>query len=164
MPPALAHPAAPRRLHAPATSPRLQPASPSPAAAAPRRAAPCRLAAAAPQAPAQGAAEEGAEEGEWCAPAFVSVDNRKNPHFTVLEVEVQDYPGLMAVVAWVLNGLDTVAQNAVLSTAQDGLAHNTFWLSTRSGEPPAAASGSDARGSAAAAAQRMRRRGAAAKL
>lgn len=77
--------------------------------------------------------EEEAEE-EWCAPALVSVDNRKNPHFTVVEVGVTDYPGLMRVIAWVLNGLDVVAQNAVLSTSQDGYANNTFWLSTRLGE------------------------------
>jgi hypothetical protein len=39
----------------------------------------------------------------------------------------------MRVLAWVLNGLDLVAQNAVLSTSADGVARNTFWLSTRAG-------------------------------
>jgi hypothetical protein len=107
-------------------------------------------------------------------PAYVTVDNAANANFTVLEVEVQDYPGalglfiwltmhcpsglppavmlvyhyshnvlrndhvysagLMRVLAWVLNGLDVVAQNAILRTGPDGVAHNTFWLSSRSGK------------------------------
>lgn len=48
-------------------------------------------AAAAGEAVAQGEAEDEAapEEEMWCAPAFVSVDNRKNPNFTVMEVEVR---------------------------------------------------------------------------
>jgi hypothetical protein len=51
-----------------------------------------------------------------------------------MEIEVLDYPGLMRVLAWVLNGLDIVAQNAVLSTSNDSVAQNTLWLSTRSGK------------------------------
>lgn len=118
-------------------------------------------------------------------------DNKRSKCFTVLEVEVADYPGLLRVVSWVLNGLDVVAQNAVVSgiaagpacpavvilptracscagcswavagtavqllgsctekpehhaclnlvaplqvrTSPDGQAHNTFWLTNRSG-------------------------------
>ena len=41
--------------------------------------------------------------------------------------------GLMRVLAWTLNGLDVVAQNAVLRTSEAGLAHNTFWLTSRGG-------------------------------
>lgn len=37
------------------------------------------------------------------------------------------------MVSWTLNGLDVVAQNAVVSTSEDGLAHNTFWLTDRQG-------------------------------
>jgi len=74
-----------------------------------------------------------AASDEWCAAPFVSADNTKNPNFTVLEVEILDYPGLMRVIAWCLNGLDLVAQNAVLSTSTEGVAQNTFWLSTRRG-------------------------------
>ena len=51
----------------------------------------------------------------------------------MLEIEVADYPGLLRVVSWCLNGLEMVAQNAILSTSSDGIAHNTFWLSTRAG-------------------------------
>lgn len=50
-----------------------------------------------------------------------------------MDIEVQDYPGLVRVIAWVLNGLDLVAQNAILSTSPDGTCHNTLWLSNRSG-------------------------------
>jgi hypothetical protein len=37
------------------------------------------------------------------------------------------------VLSWCLNGLDVVAQNAVMRTSDDGNAHNTFWLTSRSG-------------------------------
>ena len=39
----------------------------------------------------------------------------------------------MRVIAWTLNGLDMIAQNAVLRTSPEGTAQNTFWLTTRSG-------------------------------
>lgn len=42
-------------------------------------------------------------------------------------------PGLLRVLSWCLNGLDVVAQNAVMRTSDDGNAHNTFWLTSRSG-------------------------------
>ena len=38
----------------------------------------------------------------------------------------------MRVIAWTLNGLDVVAQNAVVRT-NEGQAHNTFWLTNRAG-------------------------------
>jgi hypothetical protein len=38
----------------------------------------------------------------------------------------------MRVIAWTLNGLDVVAQNAVVRTSE-GQAHNTFWLTNRAG-------------------------------
>lgn len=72
--------------------------------------------------------------GEFCMPAYVTVDNQKNERFTILDVEVQDYPGLVRVIAWTLNGLDMIAQNAVLRTSAEGTAQNTFWLTTRSGK------------------------------
>lgn len=89
---------------------------------------------AAPAPAARGAKAPPASAGdEWCAVAYVHVDNRKNSSFTVMEIEIADYPGLLRVVAWCLNGLEMVAQNAILSTSADGIAHNTFWLSTRRG-------------------------------
>lgn len=99
---------------------------------APIRGRQCHLAAAGNGASADSSAEP-AYEDDFCAPAYVFVDNRKNPNFTVLDIEVQDYPGLLRVLAWVLNGLEMVAQNAILSTNNDGIAHNTLWLSTRGG-------------------------------
>lgn len=41
--------------------------------------------------------------------------------------------GLLRVVSWVLNGLDMVAQNAVVRTSEDGVANNTFWVTNRAG-------------------------------
>ncbi|KAI3423829.1 hypothetical protein D9Q98_009665 [Chlorella vulgaris] len=73
-------------------------------------------------------------EGGYCMPAFVTADNNRSKCFTVLDVEVGDYPGLLRVLSWSLNGLDVVAQNAVVRTSEDGIAHNTFWLTCRGGE------------------------------
>lgn len=66
--------------------------------------------------------------------SFVTVDNEREESSTVLEVEIKDYPGLLRIIAWVLNGLDLVAENAVVSTDAEGIAHNTFWLTSLSGE------------------------------
>ncbi|KAL6774084.1 hypothetical protein ACKKBG_A23705 [Auxenochlorella protothecoides x Auxenochlorella symbiontica] len=65
--------------------------------------------------------------------SFVTVDNEREESSTVLEVEIKDYPGLLRIIAWVLNGLDLVAENAVVSTDAEGIAHNTFWLTSLSG-------------------------------
>lgn len=72
-------------------------------------------------------------EGDFCLPGEVSVDNHSNKDATVLSVEVKDYPGLLRVVAWVLNGLDYVVQSARLTTDDDGFAHNRFWVVYRNG-------------------------------
>eukprot|EP00884_Botryococcus_braunii_P008343 jgi/Botrbrau1/1750/Bobra.0217s0008.1 len=71
---------------------------------------------------------EANSEAEYCMPAEIIVDNKKNQSFTVLTVEVQDFPGLVRVIAWVLNGVDVLVENATLQTDDDGIAHNTFWL------------------------------------
>lgn len=51
-------------------------------------------------------------EGEYCMPGEVTFDNEAHKQFTVIQVEVKDYPGLLRVIAWVLNGLQLVVQNA----------------------------------------------------
>jgi hypothetical protein len=111
-------------------------------------------------------------EGEYCMPGEVSLDNESHKDFTVLRVEVKDYPGLLRVIAWVINGLELVVQNARygpkshpeqqllgkwgrkqfgelgsngsyqlrpcscfhrLKTQKDGIANNTFWITTDGG-------------------------------
>lgn len=51
-------------------------------------------------------------EGEYCMPGEVLLDNESHQEFTILRVEVKDYPGLLRVCAWVLNGLQLTVQNA----------------------------------------------------
>ena len=51
-------------------------------------------------------------EGEYCMPGEVTFDNEAHEQFTLMKVEVKDYPGLLRVIAWVLNGLQLVVQNA----------------------------------------------------
>ena len=51
-------------------------------------------------------------EGEYCMPGEVLLDNESDEKFTILRVEVKDYPGLLRVCAWVLNGLQLTVQNA----------------------------------------------------
>lgn len=72
-------------------------------------------------------------EGEYCMPGEVSLDNESHKDFTILRVEVKDYPGLLRVIAWVINGLELVVQNARLKTQKDGTANNTFWITTDGG-------------------------------
>jgi len=72
-------------------------------------------------------------DGDYCIPSYVTIDNHKDQDATILEVEVMAYPGLIRVLAWTLNGLDVVANNAVIHTKPNGMAHNTFWLTDRSG-------------------------------
>ena len=51
-------------------------------------------------------------EGEYCMPGEVFLDNESHAQYTILHVEVKDYPGLLRVIAWVLNGLQLTVQNA----------------------------------------------------
>lgn len=54
-----------------------------------------------------------AESASWLATAGeITVDNEANPNFTVMSLEMKDYPGLLRVVAWVLNGLSLLVENA----------------------------------------------------
>lgn len=71
-------------------------------------------------------------EGEYCMPGEVLLDNESDEKFTILRVEVKDYPGLLRVCAWVLNGLQLTVQNARLTT-KDGFANNIFWITTDGG-------------------------------
>eukprot|EP01025_Chloroclados_australasicus_P008439 TRINITY_DN1299_c0_g2_i4.p2 TRINITY_DN1299_c0_g2~~TRINITY_DN1299_c0_g2_i4.p2 ORF type:complete len:373 (-),score=25.46 TRINITY_DN1299_c0_g2_i4:325-1443(-) len=72
--------------------------------------------------------EEEEDDAEVCYPAFVSYDNQQNQNFTVVQLEINDYPGLVRVIAWVIEGLDLVVQNALLSTTDEGLVSDTFYL------------------------------------
>lgn len=74
------------------------------------------------------------EEDGYCVTAYVTMDNKKDPETTFLEIEVTDYAGLMRVIAWTLNGLDIVAQNALIRTRPNGTAINSFWVTDRSGK------------------------------
>lgn len=47
----------------------------------------------------------------------ITVDNEANANFTVLSLEMKDYPGLLRVVAWVLNGLSLLVENARYATS-----------------------------------------------
>ena len=51
-------------------------------------------------------------EGDYCMPGEVFLDNESHEQFTILRVEVKDYPGLLRVIAWVVNGLELIVQNA----------------------------------------------------
>eukprot|EP01026_Neomeris_dumetosa_P070932 TRINITY_DN712_c0_g1_i1.p2 TRINITY_DN712_c0_g1~~TRINITY_DN712_c0_g1_i1.p2 ORF type:complete len:293 (-),score=28.74 TRINITY_DN712_c0_g1_i1:321-1199(-) len=68
------------------------------------------------------------EDADVCFPAFVYYDNEVNPDFTTVQIEISDYPGLVRVIAWVLEGLDLVVRNALLSTSEEGVVQNTFYV------------------------------------
>eukprot|EP00879_Flechtneria_rotunda_P003135 GHRR01003357.1.p1 GENE.GHRR01003357.1~~GHRR01003357.1.p1 ORF type:complete len:325 (+),score=48.97 GHRR01003357.1:589-1563(+) len=64
---------------------------------------------------------------EPCMPAFVTMD-QNNPHYSEFTIDVTDYPGLLRVITWVMNGLGCRVHNAVLKTTDDGAAHDVFWV------------------------------------
>eukprot|EP01023_Acetabularia_acetabulum_P046813 TRINITY_DN486_c0_g1_i5.p1 TRINITY_DN486_c0_g1~~TRINITY_DN486_c0_g1_i5.p1 ORF type:complete len:314 (+),score=44.76 TRINITY_DN486_c0_g1_i5:66-944(+) len=76
--------------------------------------------------------EEEEEDVDVCFPAFVYFDNEANEKFTTIQLEISDYPGLLRVIAWVIEGLDLVVQNALLKTTDDGLVSNTFYVTDSS--------------------------------
>ena len=44
------------------------------------------------------------DDSEWCAPTFVTWENKERPDCTVLNVDSPDYPGLLRILAWAMNG------------------------------------------------------------
>lgn len=66
-------------------------------------------------------------------PGEVFLDNQSDDKSTIIRVEVKNYPGLLRVIAWVVNGLELVVQNATLKTDKSGMANNTFWITTDGG-------------------------------
>lgn len=70
----------------------------------------------------------------WCATPLVSIDNTSNPDYTILNLEILDYPGLMRVIAWCLNGMDVVAEYATMKTSEENVAIDSYWIRTVSGK------------------------------
>ena len=62
-----------------------------------------------------------ADDAGCILPALVSASNDADPKATKVNVSVQDFPGLLRIVAWVLNGLELRVERATLSTT-DGMA------------------------------------------
>eukprot|EP00878_Enallax_costatus_P001102 GHUV01001239.1.p1 GENE.GHUV01001239.1~~GHUV01001239.1.p1 ORF type:complete len:322 (+),score=48.37 GHUV01001239.1:268-1233(+) len=77
-----------------------------------------------------------------CSPAFV-VHDRSNPHYSEFTIDVQDYPGLLRVITWVMNGLGCRVHNAVLKTSEDGGANDTFWVTDLRGRKLSDAAAAD---------------------
>ena len=74
------------------------------------------------------------ESDSECYLALVSATNDADPHATRLNVSVVDFPGLLRVVAWVLNGLELQVVRAKLST-DDNMAGQEFFITDLNGEP-----------------------------
>jgi len=72
-------------------------------------------------------------EREPCYPAYVYMDNKSTESYTEFTVEVKDYPGLLRVISWVLNGLGVRVNNAVMKTLEDGTAQDVFWVTDLKG-------------------------------
>lgn len=69
-----------------------------------------------------------------CQASFVMVDNNAHPLYTKLTLEVNDYPGLLRIVAWVLNGLGVRVEHGLLKTESDSsTANDIFWLTNFQG-------------------------------
>lgn len=81
---------------------------------------------------------------EPCAPAFVVANNQSSPNYSELAIDVQDYPGLLRVITWVMNGLGIRVHNAVLKTDDEGMAHDVFWVTDLRGRKLSEAAAADA--------------------
>lgn len=68
-----------------------------------------------------------------CFAPIVFVDNEAHNDRTELTLEVVDFPGLLRVVAWVLNGLGVRVHSAHLKTTEDGIAQDVFLLTDYAG-------------------------------
>ncbi|CAG9467823.1 unnamed protein product [Pedinophyceae sp. YPF-701] len=79
------------------------------------------------------AAEDEEVDVDSCYIASINVDNDLEDEYTIMQVQTQDYPGLLRIIAWVLTGLDIVVAKASLATEEDGAVDDKFWLQTRSG-------------------------------
>lgn len=64
---------------------------------------------------------------DGCRYGAVTVDNTQHPKYTVLSLEVDDYPGLLRVLSWVLNGMSVRVHHGILDT-KDGAVKDTLWL------------------------------------
>jgi len=82
--------------------------------------------------PRRRSAETAFEDTDSCFPALVSVSNDADPDATKINVSVVDFPGLLRVVSWVLNGLELLVDRADLSTT-DGMASQEFYVTDVSG-------------------------------
>jgi len=69
-------------------------------------------------------------ETEACRPAAVFVTDGPG-NSSKVAIEVADFPGLLRVVAWTLNGLNVEVHDLALLTTPDGLALDTFTVVKR---------------------------------
>ena len=56
------------------------------------------------------------------------------PAQPVARVQTSDYPGLLRLIAWLLNGLDIRVARAKLHTSQDGIVKDLFWVTDSNGK------------------------------
>merc|ERR1719375_1559295 len=83
--------------------------------------------------PRRRSAETASEDADACFPALVSVSNDADPNATKINLSVVDFPGLLRVVSWVLNGLELLVDRADLSTT-DGMASQEFYVTDVAGK------------------------------
>jgi len=67
-------------------------------------------------------------DSDNCSILNVILDNNVDAKYSILTIEVMGYPGLLRTVAWTLNGLGVRAQNANMTTDDDGYVVLKFWL------------------------------------
>lgn len=73
-------------------------------------------------------------DSEWCAPTFVTWENKEREDCTVLNVDSPDYPGLLRILAWAMNGMELRVQSASLNVTDDGFAENKFYVTSYGGK------------------------------
>ncbi|GIL51160.1 hypothetical protein Vafri_7229 [Volvox africanus] len=69
-----------------------------------------------------------------CQISIVEVDNKAHPQYTMLTVQGPDTPGLLRVLAWVLNGMTVRVQHALLETTPDDMTRDSLWVTDFRGQ------------------------------
>lgn len=74
-----------------------------------------------------------------CSTSFVITDNAAHDRLTKLTIETPDFPGLIRVISWVLNGLMLRVEKAHITTDDEDFCHHVYWVSSVHGAKLSAA-------------------------
>lgn len=76
-----------------------------------------------------------AGDSEECAATFVTATNAAGEAHTTIRLQAAEFPGLLRVIAWALQGLSIHVARAMLHTTSDGVAEDVLLVTDAAGQP-----------------------------